>query len=611
MKLLLVTIAGVMTLLGCSAFAADADEEVNRIYQFFAASKMEKAQPNSGAYLWIPPNTPVIRAVMIGIHNGLPVSILQNHAIREVCRRNGIAQILLTPNGSEIGSVMMKDLNFDVTDAAKTAVYDGYIQRLAELSSHAELITVPIVPLAHSAYMDFPFDVAMRKPDQCLAAIPIKGGVPDKYAFYAAGGRAKQTRPDFSLRNVPVLFVSSSSQETVNWSAYPHGFGQSGALGIYRRDHADHAGDGYEPHNELLGECWEMMSGHFDMLPGDYRFVADWLDVVAHARLPQHPGDALKNLTLRDGWLMDPNVPSTGALPPNHPQPARYLDFKGERRRALWYPTEALARRQFEIVRDEPRREIEMFTFLDPHGSPIDLAHTSMAVMTDTALLPHDGGLFELITHHFTSPPEICTTKHGKDKSGPHKMANVLFPNQSTLPTSSLPLRFDANSGPVELVRSETFTDSRGVRETRFVLRMKRHRLTPDPVFTMFFPRVFHEGDDHFSAAGRTCQIAWVSQDMGHNMQEQIIDFPVIADTSASAPKILLKASSSAGLPVDYFVFKGPGIIREGAFVPLEMPSGRHQPVEVTIAAYQVGHYKTEGGWKPAKSVYRTFQLQP
>ena len=68
---------------------------------------------------------------MVGIHNGLPVTILQHPAIRAVCRRHGIAQILLTPNGSEIGPVMLKDLTFDITDPQKTAVYDHYLAALA------------------------------------------------------------------------------------------------------------------------------------------------------------------------------------------------------------------------------------------------------------------------------------------------------------------------------------------------------------------------------------------------------------------------------------------------------------------------------------------------
>ncbi len=571
---------------------------------------MEKAQANSGAYLWIPPNTPQIRAVMVGIHNGLPLTILQNAAVRAVCRKHGIAQILMTPNGSEIGSVMLKGLNYDVTDPARTAVYDAYLSRLAAISAHPELLTAPIVPLAHSAYMDFPFDAAMRKPEQCLAAIPIKSGMPDKYKFYAADGKALKPDATLCLRNVPLLFISSASQETVSWSAYPHGY--SGAvIGTYRHDHDDNPGTAYEPRNELMGECWDMMSGHFDMLPRNYQFVADWLDAIATARLPEQAGAPLKTLTLRDGWLMNPVIPTTGDLPKDLAAPAPYLEFKGARNKTLWFPNESLARRQFELLRDEPRREIEMFTFLNPQGVPIDLAHGQMATMPDTNQLPHDDGLFTLITHHFTAPFDICTAKHGKDNTGPHTLANVLFPTKTTLPVSTLPLHFDTNGAAVECVSSESFSDARGVMETRFTLKMRRHRLTPDPGFTMIFPRVYHEGDAGFAAAGRTCQIAWVPQDMGKDVKEQTVAFPAIADAPANTRQIELKATSSAGLAVDYFVCKGPGIIRAGAFIPMEVPAHLQQPIEVTIGAYQVGQYRESGGTKPSKTVYQTFHLLP
>jgi hypothetical protein len=96
----------------------------------------------------------------------------QSPSVRAVCRKYGIAQVLITPWAKEIGAVMLKDLKYDVTDPERTAVYDSYMRRLADLSGHPELVTVPIVPLAHSAFCDFPFDAAVRRPEQCLAAIP-------------------------------------------------------------------------------------------------------------------------------------------------------------------------------------------------------------------------------------------------------------------------------------------------------------------------------------------------------------------------------------------------------------------------------------------------------
>lgn len=127
----------------------------------------------------------------------------------------------------------------------------------------------------------------------------------------------------------------------------------------------------------------------------------------------------------------------------------------------------------------------------------------------------------------------------------------------------------------------------------------------------MFSPRIYHEGNAAFAAAGRTCQIAWVPQDMGRNTRQQEINFPPVPDASATAGKIKLTATSTSGLPVDYFVLNGPGLIRDGSFVPLEMPDRRKHPVEVTIGAYQVGNYQTARGWKPTKTFFRSFRLSP
>ena len=594
-----------------AALAVAANPDMDRIYQYFQPCS-ETNRPNLGAYLWIPPNTPKIRAVMVGMHNGLPINILQNPAVRAVCRKHGIAQILMTPWAKDIGGVMEKDLTYDVTDPERTAVYDRYLQRLADLSGHPELVVAPIVPLAHSAFCSFPFEAAIRRPEQCLGAIPIKAGLPDVYNFFAAGGKAKSPDTNLCLRHVPILFVTSGSQETVSWSPYPHAYGTY--LSSYRRDHDDNPGTNYEPHNELFGSCWEMTSGHFDMSPRNYQFVADWLEAVASARLPETVGNPMKNLTLRDGWLMDPRIPAAGELPKDYALPAPYLQFKGHRKQALWFPNETLARTQFELGFSEPRKKIELFTFRDSSNQPISLAHGLMAVMSNAQALLHDDGLFTLTTYHFITPPDICVSKekdHLKHPEQAHSLTNLLFPGKTVLPVSRIPLRFDAHNGVFELVRTESFEDERGVPETRMILRLKGHRLAAAAGGNMSCVRVFHEGDEEFAAAGRTCQISLWPMVAMKNAAGQTVVFPPVPDSPASARKIDLLAKSSAGFPVDYFVFKGPGLIENGAFVPTEIPAGLAHPIEVTIGAYQNGLFKETGGVKPTEPVFRSFHLLP
>ena len=98
---------------------------------------------------------------------------------------------------------------------------------------------------------------------------------------------------------------------------------------------------------------------------------------------------------------------------------------------------------------------------------------------------------------------------------------------------------------------------------------------------------------------------------MGKDVKEQVVTFPAIADAPASVRQIELKATSSAGLPIDYFICKGPGVIRDGTFITAEVPADLKQPIEVTIGAYQVGLYRESGGTKPSKTVYQAFHLLP
>lgn len=586
------------------------DPGENAIFQYFAPSEDPKARPNSGAYLWVPPEAPVIRGVLVGIQNGLPLPILQHPAIREVCRKHGLAQILLTPHGTEIGPVMLKDLVFDITDPERTAIFDSYLSRLAALSGHPELTTAPLVPLAHSAFANFPFDVAMRDPARCLALLPIKAGLPDPYKFYGAEGKAKAPDPGRNLGGVPILFLQSASQETVGWSAYPRG---GSTYRGYRQDHANHDGSVYEPRNELFGANWDMMSGHFDLLPRNYSFVADWLDAIATDRLPEKAGQPLRKLSLKDGWLIDPAVPVSGPLPEDFPAPAPYADFTGDRSKALWYPTRELAERQFAIYRDEPRREIELFTFLDAEGKPLPLAHRHMAEVPKNSLPLDESGAFALTTHHFTSPPQICTNKergHEKNPDPACTFDNVGFPGRDTLPVSKLPLLLDLNATPVELVRQETLTDERGVSQTRFTLRIVRNRLTPEVGYLQFYPRVYHEGDERFAATGRTAKLEWTLPDLAKDGAAQTIDFPPIADAPATTTVIPLNATSSEGLPVSYFIVHGPGVIREGAFVPAQVPVGFQKPILIKIGAYQNGRFGDQPV-KPSSTVYQTFHLLP
>ena len=70
---------------------------------------------------------------------------------------------------------------------------------------------------------------------------------------------------------------------------------------------------------------------------------------------------------------------------------------------------------------------------------------------------------------------------------------------------------------------------------------------------------------------------------------EQTITFPPIGDIKANAGPIELKATSDAGLAVEYYVAYGPAMIGGGKLKISELPRGATYPIEVKVVAWQFG----------------------
>ena len=595
--------------LGSAAHAAQ-NNDVNEIFQYLVPGPKDA---NAGAYLWIPPNTPVIRAVMVGIHNGLPMPIMEHPAVRQVCRDNGIAQVLMTPNGSDIGA-MLKDLNFDVTDPAKTEIFDRYLGALADLSGHPELKVAPLVPLAHSAYASFPFEVALRDPARCLMAIPIKAGFPYVYKFYGPEGKATKPNPDLTMTNVPILCCTSMAQVTApgSWKSKALPFASGSSMGpvTYRADQDSNPGDTYQKGNELLGYNWEMLTCHFDMSQREYTFIAKYLAAISRARLPATPPapgqrTTLINLTLSSGWLVDPLYSNAGKTDQKYAEPAPYGKYTGTKSKAWWYPTEALAREMRDRMVSESAKKFEMFTVKDLQGQPIHLLDSPQVDLSNGQAYVHDEGLFTLGLHTYRQPFPVCTSQvkdHQKNPEG-HRLENILFPGLTELPVSTRPLLVDANAAPVEVVTAS---------DEAVTFRLRPHRLAPEPGgYNHFYVRIAKEADDQFATSSRDVKLTWwLNGQKTPGLKEQKITFPTIADLSNSTKSIKLDATSSAGLPVGYFVQKGPAVVVGNEVVITEVPVGMTKPIAITIGAYQTGLWK-EGGVKAAPTAYQTFALRP
>ena len=88
----------------------------------------------------------------------------------------------------------------------------------------------------------------------------------------------------------------------------------------------------------------------------------------------------------------------------------------------------------------------------------------------------------------------------------------------------------------------------------------------------------------------------------------QTITFDAIPDQSLAVKTIPLRAKSSAGLPVQFFVRAGPAEIHGDRLVFTAIPARSKVPVTVTVTAWQWGHV-SEGAVQTAEIVERSFHV--
>ena len=498
----------------CAARGAD--------YQF--SVPVGGSHSDARTFLWIPPKCAHVRGILLGQQVILEKRVCDDPFIRAACAKESLAILLCyeTPLGY-----------FDYSQGADKKLQQ-ILDDLAAESGYSEIASVPLLPFGHSGNAIFAGTIGYWNPARTLGIITLHAATIMPPAFDHKA----------TLDGIPLLAVTGENEmwASTNKPLDMHWRWLRGGLLDLRGQFTD----------ALVSELVQPGATHFSWDEPLARHVAMFIEKVAAARLPKDVTSTnLNHLVQADGWLTD-----NALMTPSRFAPAPYREYKGHRSEALWFPNEKLARTQFELGVSEPRKKIEMFTLLDPAGNPISLAHGVMAPMPDPQLLLHDDGLLTLTTYRFTAPPVICTVKtkdHEKHPEEAHSYTNLLFPGKSTLPVSQLPVQFNAHSGVFDLMRAEQFKDERGVTETRLTLRLTRHRLATGAGFNMSFVRVFHEGNEEFSAAGRTCQISLSPPDAAilKSATNQTIHFPPLPDEPATSAKIELYANSSAGLPVD------------------------------------------------------------
>ncbi|MEX2382125.1 MAG: hypothetical protein WD490_07065 [Opitutales bacterium] len=94
----------------------------------------------------------------------------------------------------------------------------------------------------------------------------------------------------------------------------------------------------------------------------------------------------------------------------------------------------------------------------------------------------------------------------------------------------------------------------------------------------------------------------------GPQGKSQTITFDKLSDLTVGSGPVDLQAAASSRLPVDFYVARGPAVVKDGKLHLAEIPARATFPMDIEVVAYQPGSGE-EPRFSPAPGVSQTLQL--
>lgn len=317
-------------------------------------------------------------------------------------------------------------------------------------------------------------------------------------------------------------------------------------------------------------------AGHFAWSKRNAEYLALFLSKAAESQIPEDAaGDGpvgLKRVAAADGWATDLDLTSE-----DRHGPAAWDDFGGEATNASWHFDRELARasERFQQGLDKKDQFIEWedrywvdagtrFFFLNPQWVDDGRTIQTHPVYAETYPKQHNGRGPKWLkagepVGHSDAPIKLRIVGGGLTPIGDHKLR----------------VQFDALAPAGERDRMTFLAYSEGDETYRYTERVG------------MMPRGFK------------------GLDKG---KDQTITFAPLDDVTVDSGPIELTASSSADLPVAFYIGWGPAKIVDGRVVLDQIPAGSKFPIEVKVVAYQFGR-GIEPRVKTADPVEHTFQI--
>jgi hypothetical protein len=499
------------------------------------------------AILWIPPECSHVRGILLGQQVILEDKFLEDPIIRAAGGKECLAFVLM--NRGAYG-----EFNYDPqapVEKRDDLLLEKALDLLAADSGYSEIATAPLLPFGHSGAAIAAWHIGYWNPKRTIAILTLHASaIPPPYWDSKA-----------NVDGVPVLALTGQFESwgNPNVPLDMHWRWLRGGLLEMRASQQ----------RALMSMLVDPGAGHFSLSEPVVKYIAMFLEAAVEERVPVSvTGDgpvALHAIPLNSGWLTDETPLNAG---PNEHPAAPYDRYTGDRSLAFWHLNKELALANENFRRDQRNKKTQMVT-CDQDGHPLPAQWLIPMRFEPEA----DGQTVKLDVSFLAETPP---TAAGSGQS----LGHAPGPIEMSL--------IGGWSGGNEQVGPRSFRvlpGALGMNDTLIVL-------------------AYHAGNEEYEYTEAACEVTFPK--METSGAPQTVEFAAIADRAAGVSRIPLQATATSGLPVEFYVVRGPAEVK-GAMLELSVPPPRARyPVRVTVVAFQRGY---PGKWQSAPAVEQTFLL--
>ena len=498
------------------------------IYQW--SVPLEGKDKESRAFLWVPPNCKQVRGLIFANQVILEDLFCANKQIREACTKESLGIVLVFRGPFT---------QFNYKEGGNTfAQIQKVLDDLAAVSGYTEVAAAPLLTIGHSGGANGAYSIAYCKPQRVFGILTLHA---------AAMVNPPDYDPKARIEGIPVMAVSGEYESWANplEPLDKHWRWLRGDLLDLRAKY----------NHSLVCEVVQPGAGHFNFDDKLAKLCAMFVQKAAHYRIPAENSSpnnpvALNTLDETKGWLTDIHI-----MDNNRFRPIAYKDFKGDNTLAFWHIDEEMAKAMDAFPALYGGKKEQRVCFMQ-NDKPVPASWINELAFQPSA----DGITFGVKAGYLTQTPE------GVAGSG----IPLSHSNKGKIKFSLI----GGWGGGGEQVSVDSFRihfDHFGT--SRFCSNIQ--------------VMAYKDGDETYKYAEQPAQIKFPEKNT--QGEPQTINFPEITAISSLTKEIKLNATSSAGLPVYYYVKDGPASVKGNVITLDSLPVKANYPIKIAVVAWQWG----------------------